>query len=148
MPARVLQIKRRRRVRANGRELRPGFKLWLSAGETEGVFGGGKWRLLEAIDKAGSLRGAAQSLGISYRKAWGDLRKAEEALGAVFVERHRGGSNGGDMLLTETGRKWVVEYARFQSNVKKAIDKEFRSWTDRIAGGRPRKGVRDEKRKP
>ena len=58
----------------------PRSKLWISSDEAEGVFGDGKWRLLEAIEKDGSLNAASRSLGISYRKAWGDLKKAESCL--------------------------------------------------------------------
>lgn len=109
----------------------PGFKLWLSGKDPNEVFGGGKWRLLEAIQREGSLRAAADALGISYRKAWGDLRKAEEALGVTFLERRRGGNDGGETLLTETGRKWLKEYGRFYGQVAKAVDKAFASWAER-----------------
>jgi len=57
------------------KQLRTKFKLWLSTEDAEGVFGDGKWRLLKKIDAKGSLKAASQSLHISYRKAWGDLKK-------------------------------------------------------------------------
>ncbi len=109
----------------------PGFKLWLRGDDPKEVFGGGKWRLLEAIQREGSLRAAADALGISYRKAWGDLRNAEKALGVTFLERRRGGSDGGETLLTDTGRKWLKEYERFHERVAKAVDKAFASWAER-----------------
>ena len=108
--------------------IRPGFKLWLSNGKGEGAFGAGKWRLLEAIERTGSWRAAADSLDISYRKAWGDLRKAEQALNVKFLERRRGGSDGGETRLTETGRKWLAEYGRFQARVEKAVMRAFDKW--------------------
>ncbi len=106
-------------------DLRPKMKLWLSSGEEEGVFGDGKWRLLEAIDREGSLKAATDALGISYRKAWGDLRRAEEALGIRFTEKHRGGSEGGESHLTEEGKRWLTAYGRFRSSVEKAIADAF-----------------------
>jgi molybdate transport system regulatory protein len=101
------------------------FKLWLNTEEAEGVFGDGKWRLLSAIEKEGSLRAASDKLGISYRKAWGDLKKAEEALGVELVAKQRGGSCGGGSGLTEAGKKWVRSYAKFRSDIEKATKQAY-----------------------
>ena len=53
-------------VTGSGRDplnkIEPGIKLWLSLAGT-GVFGHGKWQLLEAIDRKGSLQAAADLLG-------------------------------------------------------------------------------------
>lgn len=114
--------------------LRPKMKLWLSSEEVEGVFGDGKWRLLKAIDREGSLKAATDSLGISYRKAWGDLRRAEEALGIRFTEKHRGGSEGGESHLTEAGKRWLAAYGRFRSSVEKAIEDAFEDQFTGICG--------------
>ncbi|MHC4916753.1 MAG: winged helix-turn-helix domain-containing protein [Planctomycetota bacterium] len=107
------------------RGLHPRFKLWISSEDAQGVFGDGKWRLLAAIERAGSLRAAAQELGISYRKAWGDLKKAEECLGITFIHKHRGGSKGGDTVLTDEGRKWVAAYSRFREDLEQAAEVSF-----------------------
>jgi len=47
--------------------------------------------LLKSIEKHGSLISAAREMKISYRKAWGDLQKAETFLGFPLVEKQRGG---------------------------------------------------------
>ena len=114
-------------------DIEPGFKLWLTRGEA-GVFGLGKWRLLDAIHREGSLRAAADAMGTSYRKAWGDLRKAEKALGITFLERHRGGSKGGESSLTEEGRKWVEEFARFHREVEESVTHAYEKWLNRMEG--------------
>jgi len=113
------------------KKLLPRFKLWLSAEDVEGVFGDGKWRLLKAIDSTGSLTAASNMLGISYRKAWGDLKKAERHLGLSLVQRHRGGNTGGTTSLTKEGKKWVTAYAKFRNDVKKTVHKSF---TNNISG--------------
>lgn len=113
------------------KEITPGFKLWFSY-SGEGVFGQGKWQLLAAIDREGSLRAAADSLHISYRKAWGDLRDAERALDIAFLERHRGGSEGGESCLTPEGKKWLTEYARFHAEVEEKVDRAFARWRKRM----------------
>jgi molybdate transport system regulatory protein len=80
--------------------MNPRIKLYLSTESAEGVFGGGKWRLLNAVKEHGSLQQAAASLGRSYRKAWGDIKKAEEGLGRKLVIKSRGGKSGGATTLT------------------------------------------------
>ena len=88
---------------------------------------------MQAIDREGSLQAAALALGISYRKAWGDLRKVESALGVVFLERRRGGREGGETTLTEAGRKWLREYRQFHEEVERSVDRAFAAWEKRMA---------------
>jgi molybdate transport system regulatory protein len=107
------------------KQLKTKFKLWLSSEEAEGVFGDGKWRMLKSIDTEGSLRAASQSLHISYRKAWGDLRKAEQCLNVPLVEKRRGGIQGGQTALTEQGKKWVKAYTGFRTDIERAIEKAY-----------------------
>ncbi len=109
----------------------PGVKLWVSF-DNKGVFGRGRWQLLDAIQKKGSLQAAADALGVSYRKAWGDLRKTERALGVPLLERHRGGLGGGECSLTEEGRRWWKEYARFENEVEAYVAKAFERWMKRM----------------
>jgi len=113
--------------------LRPRLKVWIECDTGEGAFGDGRWRLLEAVAREGSLKAATDALGISYRKAWGDLRKVEACLGIPLIEKHRGGADGGETLLTDAGRQWLAAYKRFRRNVEKAVAKEFKA---QILGGR------------
>lgn len=108
------------------KKLRARFKLWLSTKDAEGVFGDGKWRLLKSIDTEGSLKAASQSLRISYRKAWGDLKKAQQCLNVPLVEKQRGGIQGGRTTLTEQGKKWVSAYTGFRSDIEKAVEKAYK----------------------
>jgi len=66
--------------------------------------------LLRAVDEYGSLRGASEAAGLSYRAAWGLLRHWTERLGHAPVEMHRGRG----AALSELGRKllWADRYAR------------------------------------
>jgi len=108
------------------KELKPRFKLWLSTRDAEGVFGDGKWRLLRSIETKESLKAASESLRISYRKAWGDLKKAEECLNTALVEKQRGGNMGGQTSLTDQGKKWVEAYAKFRGDIEKAVEKAYK----------------------
>lgn len=109
----------------NVKKLKAKFKLWFSSRDVEGVFGDGKWRLLKAIESTGSLTEASESLRISYRKAWGDLKKAQDALNKPLVEKHRGGIQRGQSVLTEQGKKWLKAYTRFHSDIEKAIERAY-----------------------
>lgn len=123
LPVGVFQMRQNRsRARAGAA---PQFKLWISVPKAQGVFGDGKWRLLDAIEQCGSLRAAAETLGISYRKAWGDLGKAEKYLKVRFIDKQRGGSGGGESHLTDLGRRWVAAYRRFRSDIEAATQKSF-----------------------
>ena len=114
------------------KKMRVRFKLWLNSKNVEGVFGDGKWRLLRAIDSEGSLNAASKTLRISYRKAWGDLSKAEARLNVTLLERHRGGRMGGKTCLTEQGKEWVKAYAKFRSEIEKAAEKAFKTHMEKL----------------
>jgi molybdate transport system regulatory protein len=109
----------------NMNALRARFKLWLSTKGVEGVFGDGKWRLLKAVDETGSLSAASELLRISYRKAWGDLKKAQDNLNVTLVEKQRGGKAGGKTVLTDEGRKLIMAYTKFRADIEKQIEKAY-----------------------
>jgi len=76
--------------------------IWLQT--ADGVaFGLGRLMLLQAIEESGSLKSAAERLGMSYRAAWGKLKSSEEALGRPLVEKTGGNRSG--YTLTAYGRE-------------------------------------------
>ena len=86
------------------------FKVWLENTDEEGILGDGKFELIDCIDQLGSLKAAADKMGISYRKAWGNVRDAEEKLGFLLVDKHRGGQHGGKSELTSEGKELIEAY--------------------------------------
>ena len=84
-------------------------KTWL---ERDGrfVMSEGRARLLRAIDEQGSIRKAAESMQMSYRHAWGIIRKINTACEGKVVTSTRGGGEGGKSALTELGREILREY--------------------------------------
>ena len=109
-------------------KIEPKVKLWLSSDTAEGIFGDGKWRLLMEIDKEHSIKKAAINLKISYRKAWGDLKKAEKELGMKLLEKKRGGNKGGITVLTEKGKKLINAWAKYQNEIKNKINNTFNKY--------------------
>ena len=98
-------------------EPQPAFKLWL---ETEDgyVYGPGVYNLLIAIERTGTLKEASQQLGMSYRYAWGLIKKAEEKLGESLIVASKGGRlGGGSSTITETGAKYIKDFERIQDQL-------------------------------
>ena len=86
------------------------FKVWLENTNGESILGNGKFELIDGIDQLGSLKAAADNMNISYRKAWGMIRDAEEKLGFCLTEKHRGGQHGGNSVLTSEGKELIEAY--------------------------------------
>ncbi len=94
-----------------------GLHLWLERdGDT--LFGMGRLQLLERIESTGSLKKAAEDLGMSYRAAWGKLKKSEDALGFKLVEHKRGGTSAGYGLTAE-GRRLAEAFRRWYAEVER-----------------------------
>lgn len=108
------------------------YKLWLSSVSGEGIIGEGKIRLLQAVDELGSLSAAANSLGLSYRKAWGDIKKAEKLLGYELTEKHRGGKDGGKSVLTPAAARLLEAYRALQLEVNRNIDSAVHDFQKKI----------------
>ena len=98
-------------------------KFWLTIGPRT-LFGDGKADLLEAVDRLGSLRSAAQSMGMSYRHAWGWLRELDKAAGFAFLE-HTGTGPRTNLRLTDTGRRFIAAYRRFREPLNALIEARF-----------------------
>lgn len=86
----------------------------------EKFFGEGPYRLLKLTDETGSLKKAADQMGMAYTKALKLLNHAEEALGFKLTERQTGGAKGGGSKLTVEGRKWMDTYEQYREACTKA----------------------------
>ena len=93
---------------------------------TSAFFGPETLRLLEEIDKCGSVRRACEECGISYSKGWKLLGGCETRLGFQVAERTTGGKNGGSAQLTEKGRILTEAYKEINKEVSALSDDVFR----------------------
>lgn len=98
-------------------------KLWIEL-EDEVVFGLGRIRLFEAIEKTGSMNKAAALLGMSYRAAWGKVTATEERLQLKLVERQQGNRRNGT-TLTPAGKELLYRYTLFQQEAHNHVDDLF-----------------------
>ena len=89
--------------------LKPQIRLNLWLETTEGVlFGMGRAQLLDKIEECGSLKKAAEEMGMSYRAAWGKIKTTEKVLGFKLVEKDRGNKTG--YRLTEAAKALKTSY--------------------------------------
>jgi len=101
------------------RSLRPRWKLWLEKRGTY-VFGPGAYTLLRAIQKTGSLSEGARLAGMSYRYAWGVIRKIEKQLGVKLIETHRGGAvGGGGATVTEAALELMSVFSKISDEFER-----------------------------
>jgi len=89
--------------------------LWLET--DEGVFfGAGRVHLLEKIETYGSLKKAAEAMGMSYRAAWGKIKTTEANVGFSLVKKESGKKGG--YSLTDEGRNLMAQYKSWFSRVE------------------------------
>ena len=87
--------------------MRVRFKVWLEK-DGKPVISEGKYRLLREVEKTGSIRRASENLGLTYKRAFSQIKGMEERLGYRVLERRRGKG----AVLTEEGRRLLEEYER------------------------------------
>lgn len=68
-------------------------KVWMEDEEGNVVFGLGRMRILDAIQRLGSINAAAKELRMGYRAIWGRITASEERLGKPLLVRNAGGGS-------------------------------------------------------
>jgi molybdate transport system regulatory protein len=114
-------------------QLKLDYKIWLACRDGSGILGDGKWRMLKLIAEKGSLKAACDELGYTYRRTWGNIKKIEDFFGFPLLEKHRGGAEGGSMILTEEGKLLVRAFDKFHSSADAVIQKGFQEFLNDIS---------------
>ena len=91
------------------------------------ALGPGMAELLERVARLGSIRKAAASMEMSYRKAWLLLQGMHKTFGAPVVATETGGAAGGGAKLTELGARLLKTYRVIKQNAARAVDHEMQS---------------------
>jgi molybdate transport system regulatory protein len=82
-------------------------------------------RLLEAIDRCGSISQAARAVPLSYKAAWDAVDAMNNMAEQPLVERAIGGQHGGGTTLTAYGRRMIAMY--------RAVEQEYQQGLNRLA---------------
>ena len=95
----------------------------LEVSTAQGVFlGHTRVRLLEAIDRHGSISQAAPHVPLSYKAAWDAVDTMNSLADQPLVQRSAGGRAGGGTVLTEHGRRLLALYHAVHAQYQAALD--------------------------
>jgi molybdate transport system regulatory protein len=102
------------------------YNIWIEA--TDGGVVVSRWRarLLESIERTGSISAAAAELKIPNRRAWEKLKEMEAHFGQSLIETEIGGSHGGGARLTDTARDLVERFHVFEGGLGEEIEARYR----------------------
>ncbi|MHA1138022.1 MAG: winged helix-turn-helix domain-containing protein [Candidatus Thorarchaeota archaeon] len=102
-------------------DLKPNYKLWFES-NGEYIFGPGACSILQAVHEEGTITKGAQKLGMSYRYAWGVIKKIERKLGVRIVETYKGGTvGGGGARVTEYGLQLIKIFSSLNSEFEEVL---------------------------
>ncbi|WP_319543765.1 LysR family transcriptional regulator [uncultured Pseudodesulfovibrio sp.] len=91
------------------------LRIWLEQ-KDKTYIGIGSTLLLKHVEDLGSLRKAAEALGMSYRRAWGKLKNAEDRIGQPLVEKTKG--MGQRFNLSPYGKELMEKFLHFYLDVE------------------------------
>ncbi len=102
------------------------LKIRITHGPNTAI-GPGKADLLEAIIQQGSISKAAQTMNMSYRRAWELVNVMNEAFKSPLVSTAHGGSHGGGAQLTDLGKTVLQHYRNLEKKVRQTAQNELSS---------------------
>lgn len=97
---------------------------------SDSFLGDTRIRLLEAIERCGSISQAAKEVPLSYKAAWDAIDAMNNLAEHPLVERAVGGRNGGGTRVTEYGRRVMALYRAMETEYQLALDRVTASLND------------------
>lgn len=91
--------------------------------EVGAAFSDTRIRLLEEIDRKGSISQAAKAVPMSYKAAWDAIDNLNNLGIEPLVVRSAGGRQGGGSQLTDYGRRIVAMYRALELEYQGALDR-------------------------
>ena len=97
-------------------------KIFLRLDLTNKVrLGPGKIRLLEAIEREGSISAAGRALKMSYRRAWLLIDELNSSFREPLVATQLGGTGGGKASVTALGRTVIRAYRAMEKDAERMV---------------------------
>lgn len=100
-------------------------KTWILDQDKSPVFGFGQLKILETIERTGSISAAAKEMKMGYRSMWGRIQKVEQRTGKTLLIRQKGGACGGKSELTDEAKLMVHQFKTLQERIHKAAQDIF-----------------------
>ena len=110
--------------------------------------GPGKIDLLESIQRTGSLRQAAQALGMSYRRAWLLLDGLNRSFTEPASTASIGGQGGGGVTLTPFGLEIIRTYRAAAQAIESVAQRELEAIATKAVTAGPKETGARRKRLP
>jgi len=100
-------------------------RIWIST-DAGMYLGRGRIRLLQEIDRLGSIAKAAEAMEMSYKKAWKLIKSMNESSPAPLLEKKIGGKDGGGSVLTTEGKRVIELFNQLEKDQQVLLDKRFK----------------------
>lgn len=91
------------------------------------ALGPGKAELLEHLQATGSISLAAESMGLSYMRAWNLIQTMNQCFKEPLIVSLRGGTTKGGAMLTPTGKEVLTLYKQMETE---SLGATKGSWKD------------------
>ena len=104
-------------------------RIWIEF-EDKVLLGEGRVHLLKAIEETGSLSKAAESLKISYKKAWDLIDSVNKSAKKPVTITSTGGIGGGGTELSEYGKSLILTFDDINKNCWKFLDEQLEKMKD------------------
>ena len=101
-------------------------KIWIEDRDGNMIFGLGRYRILEAVNRLGSLHAASKELKMSYRGVWCKIKVSEERIGKPLLIRGKKGST-----ITPVAEKLMKQFRRIQSIVESESNEMYQDLMQR-----------------
>lgn len=112
--------------------MEPRANLWIEI-DNQVVLSRWRVRLLMAVDETGSISGAAERMGVPYRRAWEKIQEMEHRLGVALLDTQIGGTGGGGARLTVDAQDFIARFQQFSEGIDRFVEKHFQ----KAFGGQP-----------
>lgn len=106
-------------------KLRVKTKTWIENEHGDLLFGKGKTEILLYIEEEGSIAGAAEKMGLSYKKAWTHIKILQTLIHDELVLTKKGGHGKGGSSLTPKAKEVIERYRQLQCDIEDFANKRF-----------------------
>ncbi|MBF0119774.1 MAG: LysR family transcriptional regulator [Desulfobacterales bacterium] len=100
-------------------------KIWIEDDNNNVIFGLGRLKILDAIQKTGSIHAAAKNLCMSYRAVWLKIKATEERIGRPLLIKNIGGNTRGGSKLTPLAEELLRLFRDLHRDIKNKSDDIF-----------------------
>lgn len=115
----------------------PGLTLRILARPVPAM-GPGKAALIEAIERSGSISGAARELEMSYRRAWKLAEEINSSFREPLVVTATGGRQGGGAVVSDLGREVVKRFRAMEAKASAGIAADIAEFSALLKPGKAR----------